>query len=156
MNQRGKITLLLFLISVCATAALLRYSTTRQSQFAASRPPAELFEVVQRQLSAFRTRNLPSAYEHASANFQQHWSLEQFTGMVRSDYRRVLKAERVEYGPWQRWGSKAVVQVFFVNSDGSVLPCVYHLVNEEGRWKIDSARRLKGWDGGQRMRGIRS
>jgi len=153
MNQRGKITLLLFFLSVCATAVVIHFGRMERPE---GRPPVELFDVVQRQLAAFRTSNLPSAYSQVSSSFQQHWSLEEFSGMVRSDYRRVLNAERIEFGPWQRQGRRAVLQVFFVQANGSVIPCVYTLVNEGTSWKIDGARWLKGWPNGQRMRGIRS
>src|SRR5690606_17557898 len=111
---------------------------------------------VQEQLAALRSANLPTAYSHASSTFRQHWSLEQFISMAHTDYRRVLKAEDVEYGPWQRRGNHASIQVFFIYSDGSVLPCIYTLVREKRQWKIDQAQWVKGWATGQRMRGIRS
>ncbi len=155
MNHQGKVTLLLFLLSVCATGALLRWGDwRREPEIALS--PSELFEVIEHQLTDFRTSNLSSAYSHSSSSFQQHWSLEQFISMAQGDYRRVLKAERVEYGPWHQQGRKASIQVFFVHSDGTVLPCIYTLVKEHKRWKIDQAQWLRGWSTGQRMRGVRS
>jgi len=153
MNPRGKITLLIFFLSVCATALVIHLSRMAPPK---SRTPADLFDVVQRQVTAFRTRNIPSAYREVSSSFQQQWSLEDFSGMVRHDTRRVLNAERIEFGPWYRHGRRATVQVFFVQPDGSVLPCIYTLVSEGPGWKIEGARWIKGWPTGQRMRGIRS
>jgi hypothetical protein len=115
-----------------------------------------LFDVVQQQLVAFRANDFSSAYHRASANFQQHWSLDQFSAMIRNDYARIARAERVEFGPWQRRGRHAVVEVFFVNHDGTVLPCVYSLISEADGWKIDGARWIRGWPQGQRLRGLRS
>lgn len=153
MNRHGKITLLMFVFSICATAALLHYYTAPS---APRQRPTELYEVVQRQYEAFRQNNLSSAYSQVSTSFQQTWTLDQFTNMVRNDCARIAKAERVEFGPWQRRGRQVILQVFFVNADGTVAPCIYTLVSEGDRWKIDNARWVKGWQGVQRMRGIRT
>lgn len=154
MNQRGKISLLLFFFSVCATAALVRYWIETRSFD--SRSPTELFDAVESQLEAVRARDFALAYHRASSGFQQHWTLEQFSGMAHANYLHVLNARRVEFGPWQREGSRAIVQVFFVNSDGDVYPCVYLLVSEGDQWKVDGTRWVRGWPMGQRMRGIQS
>ena len=153
MSQRGKITLLLFFFCTWATAALLHY-------YAELRPermhPSELYDVVQRQLQACRANNYPSAYRQVSSSFQQHWSFSEFSGMMQTSSLRILKAERVEFGPWECRGRHAMVEVFFVNADGTVYPCIYTLINEGDHWKIDGASWVKGWPSGQRMRGIRS
>lgn len=155
MKHQGKITLLLFCASVCMTAALLHWSGRTQEELA-HLPPAELFQVVEHQLTDIRSSNLPSAYSHSSSAFRQNWSLEQFISMTHGDYRKVLGAERVEYGPWHQEGRKATLQVFFVHTDGTVLPCIYTLVKERSHWKIDRAQWLRGWPTGQRLKGIRS
>ena len=153
MSQRGKITLLLFFFCVCATASLMHY-------YAEQRPermrPSELYDVVRRQLAACRANNYPSAYDQVSSRLQPRGSLDPFSGTVQSGDTRILQAERVEFGLWQRRGRHATVEVFFVNRDGTVLPCIYSLVSEGEGWKIDGARWVKGWPAGQRMRGVRS
>ena len=153
MNRIGKLALLLCAFSTCATAALIRHLTVPR---APRHRPAELFDVVHKQYEAFRNNNFSSAYNQVSSNFQQTWTLEQFVEMVRNDCARIARAERVEFGPWQRRGRQVLLQVFFVNPDGTVDPCIYTLVSEGDRWKIDNARWVRSRSGAQRMRGIRS
>ena len=153
MTQRGKMSLLLFFFCICATAALLHY----QEQLQPEPPcPTELFDVVQLQLKAFRSKDLFCAYSQASSTFQQHWSLDQFSEMIQADYARILKADSIEFGPWQQRGRRAMVEVFFIDRQGNVSPCIYSLISEGESWKIEGARWVKGWPAGQRMHGIRS
>jgi len=154
MNQRGKITLLLFVFSICATAVLVRYWVRTGSS--ASLSPTELFDAVESQLEAVRSRDFARAYNQSSSSFQQHWTLEQFSGMARARNLRLRDARQVEFGPWERQGRRAIVQVFFVNGDGDVYPCLYLLVSEGDQWKVDGTRWVRGWPSGQRMRGIQS
>ncbi len=153
MHARAKITLILFLFCLCASSSLLYWHFRHQEQHA---DPTELFEAVESQLKAFRERNFPTAYDLASSDFRSQWSLEQFTSMARGDFPRIFGAERVEFGPWHRQGRRAMIQVFFVNHDGGVSPCIYSLISEGTGWKVDRARWVRGWPEGQRMRGIRS
>ena len=152
MSQRGKITLLLFFFSVCATATLVHHYREMRPEWLR---PADLYDVVLRQLEDCRTNNYSSAYSHVSYAFQQHCPFGAFSGMMQADYSRILATERVELGPWERHGRRAIVQVFFVGRDGSVFPCVYTLVSEGDGWKIDGTRWVRGWPRGQRMRGTR-
>jgi len=108
------------------------------------------------QLSACRSDDFPSAYRQASTTVQQRFPLERFSDMIRNDNARLVKTGRVEFGPWQRMGRKAVVEVFFIDRAGAVTPCLYSLVCEGDTWKIDGTRWGKPWKSGQQMRGIRS
>lgn len=153
MNQRKKVTLLLFFFSVCAAAALFHYYTENRVE---QLKPAEFFDIVHQQLQACRANHYSSAYSQASASFRQHLSPDQFSLMIQTDYSRMLKAERIEFGQCQQHGHRATVQVFFISRDGSVFPCIYTLISEAEGWKIDGARWVKGWRPGQGMTGIRA
>ena len=153
MTPRGKITLVLFFFAVCATAALVHFFDGMRSE---RLKPVELFDVVRQQLAACRSDDFPSAYRQASATVQQRFPLSQFAGMIRNDNARLVKNGRVEFGPWQRRGRKAVVEVFFIGRDGRVTPCLYSLVCEGETWKIDGTRWVNASKTGQRMRGLRS
>ena len=153
MTHRGKITLVLFFLAVCATAVGVHSYDLIRSQRA---NPAELFNAVRGQLAACRDHDFPAAYRQASATVQQQWPLERFAAMVRNDYARALKPGRVEFGAWKQQASRAVVEVYFIDRSGTVTPCLYSLVSEGELWKIDGTRWGKSWQAGQNPRGIRS
>jgi len=153
MSQRGKVTVLLLFFSICVASALVHsYRETLPDRLR----PRDLYEVVMRQLKACRADNYASAYGDVSSSFQQHWSLCQFSGMMRTGYARILDAERVEFGSCEQRGRHAMVEVFFVSRDGGVFPCIYSLISEPDGWKIDGARWVKGWPPDRRIGGIRS
>lgn len=153
MTPRGKITLVLFSFALCATAALVHYGDGLRAE---RLKPAELFDVVRLQVAACRSGDYPSAYRQASATLRQQCPLERFSDMIRNDNARLIRMGRVEFGPWQRRGRRAVVEVFFMDRDGSVAPCLYSLVCEGEAWKIDGTRWIKPSKAGQPMRGLRS
>ena len=153
MTHRGKITLVLFFFSVCATAAVVHYWDEVRAE---RLKPGALFDVVRQQLDACRRDDFSSAYLQASATVQQRTPLERFSEMIRNDNARLVKTGRVEFGPCQRRGNRAVVEVLFIGRDGGVTPCLYSLVCEGKTWKIDGTRWVKAWKAGQQMRGIRS
>lgn len=155
MSARGKITLLMFFFALCGTAALVNYRLAQNSQPPVVRP-AELFAVVNGQLANFRDADFPGAYRHASSGIQQRFNLDQFSDMIRNEYSRIVRAQRVEFGFVESSGRHAVIQVFFIDAAGQVTPCIYTLVSEGEGWKIDGARVLRRWPASTRLGGIRS
>ena len=152
MNQRGKITLMVFFFSVCGTAALLNHHARVQEHI----KPADLYEVVNSQYNALRDANYPQAYHRASTGIQRKFNLVQFAEMIRNDYAHIARAESAEFGAVMCRGNRAVVQVFFIDDAGTVTPCFYSLVHEGEEWKIDGARLMRRWPLGQRLSGLRS
>ncbi|MES2569963.1 MAG: DUF4864 domain-containing protein [Verrucomicrobiota bacterium] len=153
MNRRSKVGLMLCCLAICGTAAVVR------SGLDFHRPPprpAELYEVVWQQISAFRTADYSRAYQQVSTTFQERFNIEAFVDLVRTDYPDLLRAERVEFGGMQISGRHAMIQVYFVLGDGDVIPVLYGLIHEENRWKIDGARVQKRWPVGRRLGGMRS
>jgi hypothetical protein len=153
MNQQGKLIVLVFFVSVCATASILYWH--QKSQTVEARP-SELYHVVHEQLKAFQKNNLESAYSQASAKFQQRWSLDDFSAMIHTSFAKIMEARSVEFGGHQQRGKHAMVEVYFIDDEGMASPCIFTLVHESEGWKVDGARWIKGWPNGQRMRGIRS
>ena len=153
MTKRGKVTLLLFVFCVCTTAVLVHFRARLQPD---PFHPSELFEAIQSQLAAVRSDNVSSAYRQASSTFQQQWSLDEYSSMTRTEYARMRQATRIEFGAWQQRGRHAMVEVFFVNPEGNVSPCIFTLIHEAELWKVDGARWIKDWPVGRRIRGIRS
>jgi uncharacterized protein DUF4864 len=153
MNERGKIGVLMFLICVCGSVAVFnRYFEVRREQVR----PADLYEAVNSQLKALRNDDFSVAYEHASMSVQQKLNLRQFTEKARGDYDRISRAEHVEFGTIEVRGRRAMIQVFFIDREGRVTPCVYNLINEGDAWKINSVRVMRRWPAGERLSGIRT
>jgi hypothetical protein len=152
MSTRGKIGFVLFFLAVCASSVLLTsYFQMRVEHVR----PAELYSVVFRQVNAVRVDNYSTAYEQVSNTFQRKFNLNQFIGVVHSDYSGISKSVHVEIGRIQSRGGVALMRVYFIDRQGQVVPCVYTLVNEGDVWKIDGARVLKPWPTGSRIAGIR-
>ncbi|MGB8168812.1 MAG: DUF4864 domain-containing protein [Chthoniobacteraceae bacterium] len=153
MNRTTKITILAAVFVLCGASALVQ---SRFEQERRTTPPSELYEVVRKQIHAFRTADFASAYRQASTSFQERMNMEAFSDLARTEYPGIARAERVEFGAVRFEGRHAIVPVYFFLQDGDVIPCVYSLVNEENTWKIDGARVLKRWPAGRRLGGMRS
>lgn len=153
MSRAAKLLLLAAVFLVCGGAA---YVQSRVEHARHSVPPNELYEVVRKQITAFRSADFVSAYRQVSTGFQERMNVEAFSDLARTEYPGISRAERVEFGAVQFEGRHAFVPVYFFLQDGDVIPCVYSLVSEDETWKIDGARVLKRWPAGRRLGGMRS
>jgi hypothetical protein len=153
MTRATKLGILFAVFLLCGASALVQ---SRFDQERKATPPNELYEVVRKQIHAFRDSDFASAYRQASTSFQERMNMEAFSDLARTEYPGISRAERVEFGAVRFEGHHALVPVYFFLQDGDVIPCVYSLVNESNGWKIDGARVLKRWPAGRRLGGMRS
>ncbi len=153
MSRRAQLYSIGFLFMVCLAAGLVQ--TWQQRQREALRP-AELFDVVWRQVEAFRADDYASAYQQVSTGFQEKFNIASFTDLARSEYPLLGKAERVEFGPVHWDGRHAILPVYFFLPDGGVIPCLYSMVQEDTAWKIDALKVQKRWPAGRRLGGMRA
>ncbi len=151
MTARGKITLLTFFFAICGTAAVV--TAYRQAQADANVKPSDLYAVVDRQLGDFRGGDFTRAYEYASQEIQERYSVDQFAAMVQADYPGMTQVSQVQYGLVQTMGRHATMQVYLIGPDGIVMPCVYIMVREGESWRIDGARLMPAWPPDVRMGG---
>ncbi len=152
MNRTAKLCLLAALFVLCAAAALLRETIDRRHQ---ATPPAQLYEVVWKQLTAFRESDYFGAYHQVSSGFQERLNIEEFSDLARSEYPGLLRAARVEFGPVSFTGREAHIPAYFFLPEGDIIPSLYRLVREDNGWKIDSVRVLKRWPANRRLGGLR-
>jgi hypothetical protein len=152
MSPRGKITLVGFFFAICAMAAWVRFGDREIDRL----KPANLFDAVRMQMEACRSGDYPSAYLQTSATVREKCPPERFADQARNENARIAQAARVEFGPWQRRGRRAVVEVFLIGHDGTVNPCLYSLVCEGEAWKIEGTRWLQPSRQSLRMTGLRS
>jgi hypothetical protein len=151
MNRRRKGLVVLFFIAICAAVPATNYFLNLR---AGEVMPSDLYKVVYNQVNAFRADNFSLAYSHASNSMQQKFSLPQFEAMIRTDYTDITQAERIEFGIVKSREHHALIQVFFIGHDGSILPCIYSLIYEGDDWKIDGARMLPRWPADSQGDGI--
>jgi len=153
MNRTAKICLLAGFFVTCAIAALFENFVERRWH---ATPPAELYDVVWRQLSAFRAEDYPGAYRQVSTGFQEKFNIEAFTDLAHTEYPGLVRAQHVEFGAVRFDGPHAYIPSYFFLEEGDIVPCIYTLVREEDGWKIDSLRVLKRWPSNRRLGGMRT
>jgi hypothetical protein len=152
MNRTAKISLLAALFLFCGAAALFRSAIGRRHH---ATPPAQLYEVVWKQLTAFRESDFSGAYFQASSGFQERLNLDEFAELGRSEYPGLLRATRVEFGPVYFQDREANIPAYFFLPEGDLIPCLYRLIPENNGWKIDEVRVLKRWPANRRLGGLR-
>ncbi len=153
MSRSAKICLLGVLFAVCVTAAMVQNFVERRWH---ATPPAVLYDVVWKQLSAFREEDYPGAYRQVSTGFQERFNIESFTDMARIEYPGLVNAQHVEFGAVRFDGAHAYIPAYFFLEEGDIVPCIYTLVREEDGWKIDGVRVLKRWPSNRRLGGMRT
>ena len=148
MTRATKLCLLGAVFALCGVGAFVQSIMERRWQ---STPPGELYQVVSSQLAAFRAEDYPGAYRQVSMSFQEKVDIESFADLARTEYPALLHASRVEFGQVRFEGRHAVLAAYFVLPEGDVIPCVYHLVREEGGWKIETVRVQPRWPSSRRL-----
>jgi hypothetical protein len=148
-----KLAIVLASFGLCVIAAFVQRALELRRIQA---KPAELYEVVSRQVNAFRDADYSRAYQQVSMHLQERFNVEAFGDYARREYPEISRADRVEFGPVRFGGRHAFVQVYLFTSSGEVVPCIYSLIYEDHGWKIDGARIEKRWPRGSRLGGMRS
>ena len=118
----------------------------------------ELYQVVQRHLSACQSADFPQAYHTATTETQERFSLVQFERKIRREYQPVASAHHVEFGAVHHTRDnvrKSSVDVYFISQAGEAVGWTYVLVFEDGDWKVDHGEAIPGWPTGQRLKGLR-
>ena len=150
MKTRYKIITVLFFLAVCAAVPTASYFLERRR--AEQTPPSDLYKVIHSQLDAFRSEDFSLAYSQASYSMRQKFNREEFEKMIRKDYAALTEASRIEFGVVKYRDRHALIQVFFIAHDETVLPCIYTLIYENGQWKIDGAVMLPRWPSSSEVR----
>ena len=152
MSRGAKIFLLGLLIAVCGAGVFWQYWSER---WGVATPPGLLYDVVLKQMTAFRSDDFAGAYRQVSSNFQERFNIQAFAELAHTEYPGLLRADRVEFGAVHFQGRHALMPAYFFLPGDDVIPCVYILVHEEDVWKIDGVRVLRRWPAGRRLSGTR-
>lgn len=97
----------------------------------------EVKAVVADQLRAFQREDIPAAYAFAAASIRQQFRLPVYERMIRRGYAPLLKHARAEPGIVRDDGAAmAFLPVIVHDRDGKVVRYRYHLLREEGVWRV--------------------
>lgn len=96
----------------------------------------ELTAVIEEQLAAFRSGDYMKAYTFAASEIKEMFPLTEFELMVKTGYPVIAHSKKVAYGLALDGGDEAVVTVRVQNADGESAAYQYHLIKQDGRWKI--------------------
>ena len=151
MKTGHKVIAVLSALALCATVPAVNYLIDLRR---ADSTPSDLYNVVYSQVNAFRAEDYSLAYAQASYGMHLKFSREQFEKMIRTDYAEFTTAGRIEFGLIKYRDRHALIQVFFIGRDGSVLPCIYSLIYERAQWKVDGAVTLPPWPPGSGFEGL--
>ena len=151
-GRRAKVGLILCTFAVCGAAALVQRWREARPAFT---HPAELYDVVLAQMSAFRDADYPRAYRVVSNGVQEKVNVETYADLARHDHTELRRAVRIEFGSIRAEGRRALVPAYFFMPAGDIIPCAYSLVREEDGWKIDGLRVHPRWPATHQLRGSR-
>jgi len=138
--------------SVCAAGVFIRPAAPRRN---AEPRPAELYEVVLRELQAVRGADYVGAYRQVSLSMQERYNLDLFADMIRSERPELARFERVEFGGVKVKGRQASVPAYLFLPGDDIAVVTYLLVREEGVWRIDGLHVQRRWSRGYRVGGTR-
>jgi hypothetical protein len=135
-----------FLSRLAALAATLVFALTfvRAAEDGphASKPEVrrEIVAVIDAQLSAFRTGDMPKAYSYASAALRAQKPIRAFLAIVQDNYPEIWASTRAEFGLVRDDGTTAtlLVHVFGKDSDAAY---DYTLTKDPAGWRIAAVLR---------------
>jgi Domain of unknown function (DUF4864) len=104
---------------------------------------AELIQVVESQLSAFRKDDYPRAYTYAGSRFQNECPLPAFEAMVKKSYPFIARSQAAQFGVILDNGEEGVVNVGILDSAGRIHHYQYFLKWEHKAWKINGVKEAR-------------
>jgi len=137
-------------LGVCGAAVFIRPAVPRH---VADPRPAELYQVIMKELQAVKEADYVSAYRQVSLSMQERYNLDLFTDYIRTEHPDLARFERVEFGSVRMKGRQASVPAYLFLPNGEIAAVTYMLVREEGTWRIDASYVQRRWSRGYRVGG---
>jgi hypothetical protein len=153
MTSRFKAVLLSGTLLMCAAGTVV----TRfwQDQFEATVKPGALYAVILAQYHACRADNFGQAYRESSSAAQQHLTVVQFETKVRSQYGRINRPEKIDFGEIALERHRAYVRVYYTSNTHQVTPALYTLAYETGCWRVENFEIYDTWPASRQLAGTR-
>lgn len=135
--QRGYIAGMLLALAAAGWSGASASAAERGWRMSPKEVREEVKAVVADQLEAFQREDFPAAYAFAAAGIRQQFRLPVYERMIRRGYAPLLKHERAEPGVVRDDGAAmAFLPVIVHDRDGKIVRYRYHLLREDGVWRV--------------------
>ena len=99
---------------------------------------AEVRNVIQSQLEAFRKNDFKTAYSFAHSGVKGQFTQAQFEQMVRGGFSSMIMPGAVDFGEVHEDGLSAEIQVILIDKKGNRSGFQYLLEKDNGKWCISA------------------
>jgi hypothetical protein len=151
MRPRVKSLLLLsfFVMSGAAAVATHVWRQRAEAEF----NPKPLYGVIFAQFEACRSDDFGKAYGQASSGVQEHFTLVQYVSKIRTEYGRISQLQQLQFGSTSLDSHRAMVEVYFLTTQGQVTPALFTMIQENSTWRIENFEVFETWPLGRRLAG---
>src|ERR1700693_4784655 len=152
MTLRFKSFLLVGFFVVSGVAAVATHVWRQQIE--AEFDPKPLYGVILDQFEACRSDDFGRAYGQASRGVQEHFTLIQYVSKIQTEYGRISRSQKLQFGSTTLEYHRAVVEVYFLSDRGEVTPALFTMIRENDLWRIENFEVFETWPLGRRLAGF--
>ena len=139
-----------FVVSGVAAVATHVWRQRVEAEF----DPKPLYGVISAQFEACRSDDFGKAYGQASRGVQEHFTLVQYVSKIRTEYGRIPRPQKLQFGSTSLEYHRAMVEVYFLSDRGEVTPALFTMIQENGVWRIENFEIFETWPLGRRLAGF--
>lgn len=143
MKPRVKSFLLTVFFVVGAIAAVATHVWRERVE--AEFDPKPLYRVISAQFEACRSDDFGKAYDQASSDVQERFTLIQYVSKIRTEYRRISQLQTLQFGSTSIDYHRVIVEVYFLGIEGQVTPALFTMIQENGIWRIENFEVFETW-----------
>jgi len=111
--------------------------------------------VISAQFEACRSDDFGKAYDQASSDVQERFTLIQYVSKIRTEYRRISQLQTLQFGSTSLDYHRAMVEVYFLGIEGQVTPALFTMIQESGIWRIENFEVFETWPVDRRLAGYK-
>ena len=132
-----------FSLALPLVAVLLLASLAPRAAQAQQNSEAAIPDVISRQIEAFRAGDMETAFTFASPGLQRYFvSPDYFGQMVLGGYQMVSNPQEMRFLDRRAQDGRIVQRLFVRGADGREYMLDYHMIEAEGRWRINGVNIL--------------
>jgi len=139
-----------FVVSGVAAVATHVWRQRVEAEF----DPKPLYGVISAQFEACRSDDFGKAYGQASRGVQEHFTLIQYVSKIQTEYGRISRSQKLQFGSTTLESHRAIVEVYFLSDRGEVTPALFTMIRENDLWRIENFEVFETWPLGHRLAGF--